>query len=264
MIGNTEIKKSNASVDGNVKAARIEGHIQGQTVLGGAQIGSSSISGNVEVGKSSASIDGKVEVAGVEGRVQGRSILGNARVGSVVVTYTGSPYKIVYDTTANWDSQPELIPDNGTLVVYLDKYSYEKDGETVYVPGIKLADGNAYLIDLPFVTDRIENLGMIYRSDTVSGWLDNNNYIPQKNELIIYTDKYSYELDGETVYVPGFKMGDGTSYVADLPFTLDAIYDVFNKHIKNNVRHITNEERLFWNNKLNCVVDGENLTLNRL
>lgn len=220
--------------------------------------------GTVDIKKSNASIVGNVEGASVTGRLQGRTVLGNARVGSIIVTRTDSPFKIIYDTTDNWNSQSDLIPDSGTLVVYLDKYSYEKDGETVYVPGIKVGDGSAYLIDLPFITDRIENVGLIYRSDTLNGWSGNNNYIPKKNELIVYTDKYRYENDGSTIYVPGIKIGDGTSYVADLPFTLDAISDSFNRHVNDNIRHVTNEERVFWNNKLNCAVNGENLTLNRL
>lgn len=220
--------------------------------------------GNLEVNKSNASVSGSVIAASVTGRVQGRTVLGNARVGAVNIIRTDSPFKIIYDTTDGWNAQQELIPDSGTVVVYVDKYSYEKDGETVYVPGIKIADGNAYLIDLPFITDRIENFGLTYRSDTVSGWSENIGYIPQKNELIVYTDKYSYEKDGETIHVPGIKMGDGMSYAADLPFILDSISDAFNKHANDNVRHVTNEERTFWNNKLNCEINGEVLTLNRL
>lgn len=220
--------------------------------------------GNVEINKSNASIRGNIESASVTGQVKGRTVLGDAKVGNITVTYMDTPFKILYDTTYNWESQPELIPDLGTLIVYLDKYSYEKDGEVVYVPGIKVSDGSAYLVDLPFVTDQIQNLGIIYHSDTISGWSNNINYIPKKNELVIYTDKYSYEKDGETVYVPGIKIGDGMSYVADLPFFLDAISDSFNEHIRDNVRHVTREERTFWNNKLNCSVESETLTLNRL
>lgn len=220
--------------------------------------------GNVEVKKSNASVSGGVVAASVTGRVQGRTVLGNARVGAVNIVHVESQFKIIYDTTENWDSQPELIPDLGMVIVYVDKYSYEKDGETVYVPGIKIADGNAYLVDLPFVTDRLDNLGLIYRTDTVEGWSVNTNYIPKKNELLVYTDKYSYEKDGETIFVPGIKMGDGNSYAVDLPFLLDDVNDRLESHINDDVRHVTNEERTFWNNKLNCNVDGENLTLNRL
>lgn len=264
MIGNAEIKKSNASINGNVDSASVIGQIQGRTVLGSAVVGGLSVSGNVEIGSNAANINGSIETASVIGHVQGQTVLGDAKVGSVTVVRTDSPFTVIYNTTNGWNSQPEFVPKSGTIIVYLDKYSYKNEGETVYVPGIKVSDGNAYLIDLPFITDRIENIGVFYSIDTMAGWSGNANYIPQRNELIIYTDKYSYEKDGETVYVPGIKMGDGTSYVVDLPFFLDAIYDAFEKHIKDTTLHITSEERTFWNNKLNCVVDGENLTLNRL
>lgn len=220
--------------------------------------------GNFEVKKSNASVNGNIEASSVTGHIRGHTVLGNARIGSIKITHIDSPFRIIYDTVDNWNEQSELIPDLGTVVVYVDKYSYEKDGETIYVPGIKIADGNAYLIDLPFVTDHIENSCLVYSADTVSGWSNNTAYIPKKNEIIIYTDKYSYEKDGEMIHVPGIKMGDGMSYAADLPFALDAIDDRLEKHIADDIRHITNEERTFWNNKLNCIVDGENLTLNRL
>lgn len=58
---------------------------------------------------------------------------------------------IFYDTTANWNAHPELVSVRGCIYVYSD---YMTDGDDNNIPGIKIGDGNAYLIDMPF-TDSI-------------------------------------------------------------------------------------------------------------
>ena len=51
------------------------------------------------------------------------------------------------DTTANWNSQRDLIAQANHIYIYTD---YETvDGETL--PGVKIGDGSAYLIDMPFI-----------------------------------------------------------------------------------------------------------------
>lgn len=60
--------------------------------------------------------------------------------------------KFSRDTTANWNRYPKFIPVAGEAIVYSDYISYEENGKTVYVPGIKVGDGHAYLVDLPFLT----------------------------------------------------------------------------------------------------------------
>lgn len=53
---------------------------------------------------------------------------------------------IYMNTTEGWNSNPMLIAKKDTIYVYTD-YD-EIDGELV--PGIKVGDGKAYLIDIPF------------------------------------------------------------------------------------------------------------------
>ena len=59
---------------------------------------------------------------------------------------------IVSNTTAGWDSQRDLIGKKDVLYVYTD-HQAEEDGEgnITYIPGCKIGDGKAYLIDLPFL-----------------------------------------------------------------------------------------------------------------
>lgn len=55
---------------------------------------------------------------------------------------------IRYDTTANWDAQPQLTAEQGVIYIYSD---YEVDENNQLIAGIKIGDGTSYLIDMPFV-----------------------------------------------------------------------------------------------------------------
>lgn len=57
--------------------------------------------------------------------------------------------EILYNTTEYWNSQVGVQSKAGVLYVYSD-YRQE-DG--VYIPAVKIGDGNAYIIDLPFADD---------------------------------------------------------------------------------------------------------------
>lgn len=104
---------------------------------------------------------------------------------------------------------------------------------------------------------------------TTAEWQAHSTYIAPEGTICIYSDKGSYkDTNNNTIIVPGIKIGDGLAYVTSLPFVGDdvvaAIRAELNNHINDNVRHITAEERTFWNNKLNTTLDGEILVLNRL
>lgn len=61
--------------------------------------------------------------------------------------------KVLYADTATWNSQAQLVSQQGYIYIYSD---YKQDGEGNDIPGIKVGDGNAYLIDLPFSTKLID------------------------------------------------------------------------------------------------------------
>ncbi len=54
---------------------------------------------------------------------------------------------LYYDTTENWNAQNTLVSDEGSYYVYSDYCTV--DGITY--PNIKVGDGKAYVVDLPFV-----------------------------------------------------------------------------------------------------------------
>lgn len=61
--------------------------------------------------------------------------------------------KILCNTTATWNSQPQLVAAAGTLYIYSD-HSFDQGGNPV--PGFKVGDGNAYLIDIPFADTTLQ------------------------------------------------------------------------------------------------------------
>ena len=74
--------------------------------------------------------------------------------------------KIHYGTTEYWNAQPLLIGEKSHIYVYTD-YAVTKHGEkSVLVPNIKIGDGNAYLIDNPFVATSVEELVDLHINDT--------------------------------------------------------------------------------------------------
>lgn len=103
------------------------------------------------------------------------------------------------------------------------------------------------------------------KRDSTANWNAALGFIPLQGELIIYNDYKTIQkvIDGEptVVQIPGIKIGDGRAYVQDLPFVDAELRDKIITHIENPNIHVTLQERLFWNNKLNVddnaeLVDG--------
>lgn len=92
--------------------------------------------------------------------------------------------------------------------------------------------------------------------DTTEAWNSQPSLIAKEGHLYFYSDYKT--VGGENI--AGVKVGDGTSYLVDLPF-LDS---QFQEHIGDTIVHVTQEEREFWNNKNRAVVAGENLVLTDL
>ena len=79
--------------------------------------------------------------------------------------YTGTQWEIVGDitgknimigTTAEWQAHGSYIAPEGTIIIYTDHGTYiDNSGSTIIVPGIKISDGLAYSVDLPFIGDDV-------------------------------------------------------------------------------------------------------------
>lgn len=91
---------------------------------------------------------------------------------------------------------------------------------------------------------------------TTDYWDNRTGYIPPAGTIVVYNDYKTKEVDGQTVYIPGIKIGGGNGYVQDLAFIDEGVADSLVSHINNTSVHIQPGERAFWNNKLN-VDDNE-------
>lgn len=119
--------------------------------------------------------------------------------------------------------------------------------------------------DLNVTTSSEENidisLGSVYSSgdckvlyNTTAFWNDHPQTLAQKGYIYIYSD-WKKTSDGKNI--AGIKVGDGNAYLIDMPFT----DEVWEDHVNDKVRHITEAERMFWNNKVRCYLnnDGDNV-----
>lgn len=102
---------------------------------------------------------------------------------------------------------------------------------------------------------------------TTSYWDSCRGFIPNRGQLIVYSDHRTFTEGGRTISVPGVKVGSGNAYVQDLAFIDEAVGRDLLTHIRDNNVHVTPEERAFWNSKLNVTdaqeVVGEILVFNR-
>ena len=78
-------------------------------------------------------------------------------------------------------------------------------------------------------------------------WNSQPQLITDRGVIYIYSD---YKQNDQGQNIPAMKVGDGNSYLIDMPFSESLLYS----HLEDNTRHITQEEREFWNNKVRCFI----------
>lgn len=117
-----------------------------------------------------------------------------------------------------------------------------------------------YLINQPLIENiilkgnkKLTDFGIPYVFfGTVEEWNARASLIGTKDAFYIYTD---YEQDEDGNNIPGIKIGDGVCYLIDAPFVDHNI----KKHILDDVVHISQNEREFWNNKVSVYIDPNNV-----
>ena len=98
--------------------------------------------------------------------------------------------EVYFDTTAGWAAKGSLVSEANTLYIYTD---YQQDSEGNDIPGIKIGDGNAYLIDKPFLDtvyyEHINDTDIHITAEEREFW--NNKvrcyYSPTNDETVIFT-----------------------------------------------------------------------------
>ena len=104
------------------------------------------------------------------------------------------------------------------------------------------------------INQAIANAGNVFYN-TVSGWAAEPQLVGQVKSMYVYTDAMQYE--GQNI--PRIKVGDGQTYLIDLPFLNEREID----HIANTSIHITDAERQFWNNKVTAYENQESLIITK-
>lgn len=126
---------------------------------------------------------------------------------------------------------------------YAGTTDYEKLKNKPSINGVVLI-GDKTSVDLNIVSENTE-----------SGWSGTPMYVPKNGEICLYTDTGK------------IKIGDGSVCLVDLPFigeaAVDEVKELLRKHIEDRNIHVTQEEKDFWNAKLNYDVNGEILSFNR-
>lgn len=94
--------------------------------------------------------------------------------------------------------------------------------------------------------------------DTTAHWDMQVSLVTEEGAVYIYSD-YTYIDDGIGNLTPiaGIKIGDGSSYLIDMPFMTDGLTATLLSHVNNSSVHITPQEREFWNNKVSSYIDTE-------
>ncbi len=103
------------------------------------------------------------------------------------------------------------------------------------------------------------NTRIQFKRDTTENWNNARGFIPLAGEVIVYTDyetkTYTVQEYGETVTktveIPNIKIGTGNAYVQDLGFVDEKTRDILMAHIQDHDIHVTLQEKVFWNNKIN-------------
>ena len=94
---------------------------------------------------------------------------------------------IMSGTTEYWNNKPQLIPKKNTIIIYTDNQSKEEEGNIINIPGIKIADGSAFLIDQPFIDEDIRKV--------VSSHINNSDIHITPQEREFWNNKVRCYLD---------------------------------------------------------------------
>ena len=122
----------------------------------------------------------KPQIGGVI--LQGNKTLEDLGLAGYLVDYG----KVYCHTKAEWAVMTELLSEKGAIYVYTDEY---EDGNT-YIPAIKIGDGLAYVVDLPFIDKKyaqhINNTQIHITAEDRAKW-DNKVTCYASGERVIFT-----------------------------------------------------------------------------
>ena len=95
--------------------------------------------------------------------------------------------------------------------------------------------------------------------DYTEAWNAHPELVAQEGHLYIYRDYEKRENpDGTIADIPAIKIGDGTSYLIDMPFLSTGDDEAWIDHINNWSIHVSGPDRTNWNDKVTAeVIEAE-------
>ncbi len=132
-------------------------------------------------------------------------------------------------------------------------FYYLTDVDKIYLGDVQLSNSNVYakVITINSILNEKANIYV----KTTRQWNEDISLIGETNSFYIYTDRgYREDEEGNIINIPGIKIGDGSSYLIDLPF----IDETFYNHISTPSIHVSEQDRQFWNNKVRIQENDQN------
>ena len=104
---------------------------------------------------------------------------------------SGGNSKIFCDSTAGWNTKSTLVSERGAIYIYTDK-TFDAPGADVTAPSLKIGDGLAYVVDLPFFDELIAQ-ETIQRVSHQSGSVTEEERTFWNNKVSAFIDPYDPE-----------------------------------------------------------------------
>ena len=92
------------------------------------------------------------------------------------------------------------------------------------------------------------------RYNSTEYWISKGDTVPDEGEIIIFYD--AHKINGQ--YVPDIKVGNGVSYLNNLPFLNGVDMAALAAHINDRSIHVSTEDRSSWNSKMSVSASAEN------
>lgn len=103
----------------------------------------------------------------------------------------GSSAKVTVNTVENWATKTSYIPKKGEIIVYSDRTVI--DG--LCYPGVKIGDGNAFVVDLPFVGDDVADRV----TDLLNNHINDTSIHVTPAEKTYWNNKLDCEVSGDNL-----------------------------------------------------------------
>ena len=169
---------SDSSLSGKLSLnGKLNGHLQDKSSMKGR------LSSNTSIGGAISRVPRSYEDLTQLPKINDVTVIGN----KPLPDYSLRP--IYYKPAEEWNSQSDLISEEGAIYIY----TYGTGDDTKFK--VKIGDGDAYLIDMPFVVDEtVSSIEKEFWNNKVSAYISPEN----AEELVLSKD--SYMLNGEIIY----------------------------------------------------------------